>query len=134
MEVNSGERKLYSSTFLQNFQLKAVEMLLSLYFFYIIISYNNIFSTDITKLNIPPEHVTYVFNAFPSVANSCLLDSNCPYKELVNVKACWGYERECKKDVSYPVRPICPGDHRGWVKTKKAQYDTFYTQADFGEL
>lgn len=28
--------------------------------------------------------------------------------------------------------PHCPGDHKGWVATKKAQLDTYYAQGDFG--
>lgn len=30
--------------------------------------------------------------------------------------------------------PECPGDHKGWVKNKETQIDTFYSQADFGYL
>lgn len=85
-------------------------------------------------LNIPPEHLTYVFNAFPNIANSCKQAKDCPFKDLENIKSCWGYEPYCDKSESYHVKPECPGDHRGWVKTKQAQYDTFYTQADFGEI
>lgn len=109
-----------------------MNMWLPLFSLYILISLNSITSIGIGDLNVPPEHVTYVFNSFPSVAEACLSDPQCPYKELVESNRCWGYEHNCKRDVSYPVRPICPGDHRGWVKTKEAQYDTFYTQADFG--
>ncbi|KAJ0181813.1 hypothetical protein K1T71_002535 [Dendrolimus kikuchii] len=78
------------------------------------------------------EHVTYVFNAFPNIAKSCEKNEDCPYKHLVNIKSCWGYEPYCNKSESYHVKPDCPGDHRGWVKTKEAQYNTFFTQADFG--
>lgn len=109
-------------------------MWLPLYFISYLVSYNSICSIDLANINIPSEHVTYVFNAFPGVANSCLIDSKCPFKDQVGIEACWGYERDCKNEVSYPVRPVCPGDHRGWVKTKAAQYDTFYTQADFGYI
>lgn len=28
--------------------------------------------------------------------------------------------------------PSCPGDHKGWVKTKLDQLKTFYTQGGFG--
>lgn len=108
-------------------------MCLPLYFFYFFILFNSISSIGIDDLNVPPEHVAYVFNAFPSVANACLSDSQCIYKDIVGIKRCWGYERECFKNISYPVQAVCPGDHRGWVKTKEAQYDTFYTQADFGK-
>ncbi|XP_022820603.1 EGF domain-specific O-linked N-acetylglucosamine transferase [Spodoptera litura] len=107
-------------------------MWLPLFSLYILISLNSITSIGIGDLNVPPEHVTYVFNAFPSVADACLSDPQCSYKELAESKRCWGYEHNCNRDISYPVRPVCPGDHRGWVKTKEAQYDTFYTQADFG--
>lgn len=108
-------------------------MLLLLYLCYFLISLNSTSSIDIDDLNVPPEHIQYVINAFPSVAESCSLNPECKYKHLLNVKACWGYELDCHKNNSYKVRPFCPGDHRGWVKTKDAQYDTFYTQADFGK-
>lgn len=108
-------------------------MWLPLYFSYFLILFNSISSIGLDDLNVPPEHVTYVFNAFPSVADACLSEPQCKYRELVGIKSCWGYEHECHKNVSYPVQPVCPGDHRGWVKTKQAQIDTFYTQADFGK-
>ncbi|VVC97388.1 unnamed protein product [Leptidea sinapis] len=78
--------------------------------------------------------MVYFFNAFPSLAHSCSLDVNCPYKSSLHRKACWGYEVNCERNNSYSVQPHCPGNHRGWVKTKVAQYDTFYTQADFGYI
>ncbi|CAH0603178.1 unnamed protein product [Chrysodeixis includens] len=107
-------------------------MLLLLYLCYFLISFNSTSSIDIDDLNVPPEHVQYVINAFPSVAESCSINPQCKYNHLLDTKACWGYEYDCLKNNSYKVRPFCPGDHRGWVKSKEAQYDTFYTQADFG--
>ncbi|CAH2066665.1 unnamed protein product, partial [Iphiclides podalirius] len=74
----------------------------------------------------------YVFNMFPNLVENCKADPECQYKNIIGKNVCWGYEFDCKKNSSYHVRPRCPGDHRGWVKTKEAQYDTFYTQADFG--
>ncbi|XP_031763839.2 EGF domain-specific O-linked N-acetylglucosamine transferase [Galleria mellonella] len=100
--------------------------------FFFIFSTNCITSIDLKDINLPPEHIPYYFNTFPEVAKSCLNDPECPYKGLTNIKACWGYERLCNESSSYHVRPRCPGDHRGWVKSKEAQFATFYTQADFG--
>ena len=47
------------------------------------------------------------------------------------VDSCWGYEVDCDAVNSY-ARPACPGDHNGWVKSKKEQLSTFYKQGDFG--
>lgn len=88
-------------------------------------------SVSIEDLNIPPEHISYVLNLFPYLEKS---SKSSLYKPLMHTKGCWGYESTCNKNNSYHVRPICPGDHRGWVKSKEAQYDTFYTQADFGNV
>ncbi|KAG6454034.1 EGF domain-specific O-linked N-acetylglucosamine transferase [Manduca sexta] len=101
---------------------------------FILVSIRFTKSIDIKDINIPVEHIPYVFNAFPNIAKACILDPECQYKTLTETKACWGYENECDIKDSYHIRPICPGDHRGWVKTKEAQYDTFYTQADFGYI
>jgi hypothetical protein len=54
-------------------------------------------------------------------------------QDLLNHKACWGYEEGCKFQDSYSI-PSCPGDHKGWVKTKADQLKTFYTQGDFGYI
>lgn len=89
-------------------------------------------SFNINDINLPPDHLHYYFNEFPAVAETCLNDEKCEYKQYIGRKGCWGYEQGCNMSTSYHVRPRCPGDHRGWVKTKEAQYDTFYTQADFG--
>ncbi|XP_068620979.1 EGF domain-specific O-linked N-acetylglucosamine transferase isoform X2 [Battus philenor] len=103
--------------------------------FYVLIIFNFLSLVHLIKIkdiNVPPEHMEYVFSLFPSLAENCRADTNCPFKRVVENKVCWGYEPECNKNISYHIRPRCPGDHRGWVKTKEAQYDTFYTQADFG--
>ena len=52
-------------------------------------------------------------------------------QEDANKSACWGYEKNCEKNNSYSV-PSCPGDHKGWVRTKEDQINTFFTQGDFG--
>ncbi|XP_011556354.3 EGF domain-specific O-linked N-acetylglucosamine transferase [Plutella xylostella] len=89
-------------------------------------------SNIINDINLPPEHIPYFFNNFPTYASACSNDPECRFKGFIGKKSCWGYEKGCKTADSYHVRPQCPGDHRGWVKTKEAQYDAFFTQADFG--
>lgn len=44
---------------------------------------------------------------------------------------CWGYEDGCQIENSF-MQPNCPGDHKGWVRSKREQLATFYSQADFG--
>ncbi|XP_060801982.1 EGF domain-specific O-linked N-acetylglucosamine transferase [Amyelois transitella] len=107
-------------------------MLLTLCFVLVFMSLSYSNSSYYKITNLPPEHVSYYFNTFPSEAQSCIEDPECSFKASANLKTCWGYERRCNKSQSYHVRPRCPGDHRGWVKTKESQYSTFYTQADFG--
>jgi len=53
------------------------------------------------------------------------------FQDSLDTKACWGYEEDCKAENSFSV-PYCPGDHKGWVATKRAQLDTYYAQGDFG--
>lgn len=88
-------------------------------------------SLNLSEINLPEEHLPQYFNAFPKLAEECELDDNCPFKKYLNTKKCWGYENYCSMENSYSV-PSCPGDHKGWVSTKKAQFDTFFAQADFG--
>lgn len=84
-----------------------------------------------SEINLHPDHIKFYFNVFKDVAKNCIKDEKCPYKEDVNKPACWGYETNCDKNNSYAV-PSCPGDHRGWVRTKEDQINTFFTQGDFG--
>nr|CAD7459187.1 unnamed protein product [Timema tahoe] len=86
---------------------------------------------NFTDINLPIEHIPYYFNSFPEVAQQCEENPDCPFKSSLGHKVCWGYERDCKPQNSYST-PSCPGDHRGWVKTKQDQLRTFYTQGDFG--
>ncbi|XP_023290002.1 EGF domain-specific O-linked N-acetylglucosamine transferase isoform X2 [Orussus abietinus] len=86
-----------------------------------------------TDIDLPEEHLKYYFHSFPKIAEKCKNDSMCPYKEHLNIEACWGYEDDCKSKNSFST-PHCPGDHKGWVATKKAQLDTFYNQGDFGYI
>ncbi|XP_033206078.2 EGF-domain O-GlcNAc transferase isoform X2 [Bombus vancouverensis nearcticus] len=87
--------------------------------------------SNYTEIDLPPDHIKYYFNSFPTVAEECRNNTACPYKDSLDTKACWGYEPNCKAENSFSV-PQCPGDHRGWVTTKKAQVETFYAQGDFG--
>ncbi|KAG0725179.1 EGF domain-specific O-linked N-acetylglucosamine transferase [Chionoecetes opilio] len=82
-------------------------------------------------LNLHPEHLPFVLANDPGLAEECRTSSTCPYKMHLNRPACWGHEDKCKGTKSYS-RPFCPGDARGWVKSKKEQLSTFFTQADFG--
>lgn len=79
-------------------------------------------------INLHPEHWEYYFNNFPLVLEQC---KGCIYSNVVKSNKCWGYEPGCDKTTCYSY-PYCPEDHKGWVKTKDAQYETFYRQADFG--
>ncbi|XP_071867381.1 EGF-domain O-GlcNAc transferase isoform X2 [Bombus fervidus] len=87
--------------------------------------------SNYTEIDLPSDHIKYYFNSFPTVAEECRNNTACPYKGSLDTKACWGYEPNCKAENSFSV-PQCPGDHRGWVTTKKAQVETFYAQGDFG--
>ncbi|XP_031772944.1 EGF domain-specific O-linked N-acetylglucosamine transferase isoform X2 [Apis florea] len=87
--------------------------------------------SNYTDIDLPSDHIKYYFNYFPTVAEECRNNTACPYKDSLDTKACWGYEPNCKDENSFSV-PQCPGDHRGWVTTKKAQVETFYAQGDFG--
>ncbi|KOC65578.1 EGF domain-specific O-linked N-acetylglucosamine transferase [Habropoda laboriosa] len=87
--------------------------------------------SNYTYIDLPSDHIKYYFNSFPTVTEECRNNTACPYKDSLDTKACWGYEPNCKDENSFSV-PQCPGDHRGWVTTKKAQLETFYAQGDFG--
>lgn len=92
-------------------------------------------SIDINEIDLALEHMPYYLHQFSNIGKACKQDPKCLYADHVDRNASWGYER-VERDPSrlYHVKPTCPGDHRGWVKTKKAQYETFYTQADFGKF
>ncbi|CAG9864442.1 unnamed protein product [Phyllotreta striolata] len=83
---------------------------------------------NITRINLPEEHLPYYFRNFPE---QCSQEANC--KGYLNKNVCWGYEFDCEWSNHYS-KLKCPGDHKGWVKTKKAQETTFHAQADFGYI
>lgn len=88
-------------------------------------------STNFSNINLPPEHLPYYFTAFPEVASKCRESAQCPYKSYLDQESYWGYHYNHVWGQQYSV-PDCPGDHKGWVKTKFDQQNTFYTQGDFG--
>lgn len=88
-------------------------------------------SLNISSINFPEEHLPQYFTAFPNVAEECAKDDSCMYKQFLNTHKCWGYESYCTTNNAFKT-PNCPGDHKGWVKSKQAQFDTFFSQADFG--
>ncbi|KAL1124387.1 hypothetical protein AAG570_001016 [Ranatra chinensis] len=85
------------------------------------------------RLDLPENHIPYYFNSFPEVADKCRQEDGCPYKDKLDTKKCWGYEFGCKPADSF-ARPVCLGEHKGWVKSKEDQINTFYSQGDFGYI
>lgn len=88
---------------------------------------------NFSAINLPENHLPYYFKNFPKIAKICEFDPQCPYRKYIKTDKCWGYEYDCKWEKQYSI-PACPGDHRGWVKSKFDQQNTFYTQADFGYI
>ncbi|XP_065352579.1 EGF domain-specific O-linked N-acetylglucosamine transferase [Cloeon dipterum] len=88
---------------------------------------------NFSDIDLPDEHLPYYFKTFPKVAEECREDPECPFKVHLDKQVCWGYEPDCQRDEAFQT-PLCPGSHKGWVKDKEAQINTFYTQADFGFL
>ncbi|XP_042223724.1 EGF domain-specific O-linked N-acetylglucosamine transferase-like [Homarus americanus] len=84
-------------------------------------------------LQLHPQHLAFFFNNNPQVAEECRRSASCPYKMHLDRPACWGYEDDCTTDRAYS-HPSCPGDARGWVKSKEEQISTFYHQGDFGYI
>ncbi|XP_071516984.1 EGF domain-specific O-linked N-acetylglucosamine transferase [Panulirus ornatus] len=82
-------------------------------------------------VKLPSEHIAFFFNNNPQVAAECRRSASCPFKMHLDRPACWGYEAGCTNDQAYS-HVSCPGDARGWVKTKQEQISTFYKQGDFG--
>lgn len=97
---------------------------------------DNTLSDNYTYINLPSNHLSYYFNRHPAIADKCLKDDECTYREFLRSESykrdvCWGYESECKKENAYS-KPRCPGKNLSYIKDKQTQIDTFYAQADFG--
>uniref|UniRef100_A0A182IUV3 EGF domain-specific O-linked N-acetylglucosamine transferase n=1 Tax=Anopheles atroparvus TaxID=41427 RepID=A0A182IUV3_ANOAO len=89
-------------------------------------------------INLPKAHLPMYFRRFPALEKQCAADENCPYRTVIasssyqsQKDACWGYEDACTEKGRFSNHS-CPGSHVGYVKSKQAQLDTFYSQADFG--
>ncbi|XP_066153392.1 EGF domain-specific O-linked N-acetylglucosamine transferase isoform X2 [Euwallacea fornicatus] len=89
-------------------------------------------NNNFSNINLPPEHLPYYFTAFPEVADQCRKDPECSFKNYTNIVKYWGYEFGHNWGEPQYSIPDCPGDHKGWVKTKLDQLKTFYIQGDFG--
>lgn len=88
---------------------------------------------NFSSINLPTEHLPYYFSNYPQETHRCQSNPECPYQNSLNTKKCWGYEYDCPPNNGYSS-PKCPGDHKGWVQTKRDQAKVFYTQADFGYI
>ncbi|ETN60228.1 glycosyltransferase [Anopheles darlingi] len=89
-------------------------------------------------VDLPKAHLPMYFRRFPALEKQCAEDEQCPYRSVIasesyqqHKNGCWGYEDGCTEKERY-VNHTCPGSHVGYVKSKQAQLDTFYSQADFG--
>ncbi|XP_039262747.1 EGF domain-specific O-linked N-acetylglucosamine transferase-like isoform X2 [Styela clava] len=78
-------------------------------------------------LNLPRNHLPFVFGHHKEVAKSCVQDSRCPYKDLVDDKTnqCWGYEDNCDRKQSYSKE-----EPKG-CGSQQVKND-FWFRADFG--
>lgn len=89
-------------------------------------------------INLPKSHLPLYFRRYPQLEQKCLNDGQCKYRSVINSEAfkarkhiCWGYETDCKPTNRFSQMK-CPGSYQGYVKTKQAQIETYYAQADFG--
>lgn len=113
-----------------------------LYLSLLILNVNRAFAADyfdadelLIDIDLPENHLAQYFNNLPELAKKINETSSGPYKEFLSSEkydreVCWGYEMECKKPI---LTHKCPGNHSGYVTSKEAQLDVFYTQTDFGE-
>lgn len=109
---------------------------ISVIIFLILLCVTTISTDNYSYINLPETHLPYYFSNFPKVAESCVNDDNCEYKEWLknhdyNKKSCWGYEPNCLPENRFS-KPKCPGEKPGWLKTKDDQFEQFYIQGDFG--
>ncbi|XP_053693020.1 EGF domain-specific O-linked N-acetylglucosamine transferase [Sabethes cyaneus] len=97
---------------------------------------------DYDFINLPRSHLPLYFRRFPELEQRCLKDETCEYRSVLLGESyrtakqsgvCWGYEEDCSVEARYS-KPRCPGSYQGYVRTKEAQLETFYAQADFGFL
>ena len=92
------------------------------------------FCDQIIDINLPKNHLSKYFNNLRIFTKDFNETATGFYKEFLSSEeydpdTCWGYEYECKNP-HFVHR--CPGDFKGYVKTKEIQLDVFHTEADFG--
>ncbi|CAG7661329.1 unnamed protein product [Allacma fusca] len=91
-------------------------------------------------IDLPEDQIPFYFSNYPDEAQDCLESPSCAYKYLNAVPGivhagrdvCWGYEEGCHLEPKSYSHPKCDDDHKGWVKSKEEQIETFYKQGDFG--
>lgn len=93
----------------------------------------NLLCKEIFDINLPSNHLSQYFNSLPVLSET---PKNANYRDFLNSDKydrdlCWGYEYDCKKPL---ITHNCLGNHSGYVNSKEAQLDIFYTQADFGNI
>uniref|UniRef100_A0A4W6FEF5 EGF domain-specific O-linked N-acetylglucosamine transferase n=1 Tax=Lates calcarifer TaxID=8187 RepID=A0A4W6FEF5_LATCA len=85
-----------------------------------------------SRISLPPEHVPYFLYNNKRVAKQCRLDPLCPFKDaLLDVSACWGYEKNCDPGKRFGY-PVCTKADSGWARSLEAAQELFWKQADFG--
>lgn len=86
-------------------------------------------------IDLPENHLSQYFNNLPHFKDKLLKSgAGGVYEKFLqsnkyDPEICWGYEYDCKNPLKTHE---CPGDHHGYVNSKKAQLDVFFAQADFG--
>ncbi|KAI8511525.1 hypothetical protein Bbelb_106250 [Branchiostoma belcheri] len=90
-------------------------------------------SQTLPHLNLPESHLPYFFSSHHALARTCEQDDECPYKEYLGKKVCWGYEKNCKKKNRFH-NPTCTIANTGWgsARTVEENADLFWKEADFG--
>lgn len=109
---------------------------ISVIFFCLAFNLTCILANNYSYINLPATHLPYYYSNFPNVAEKCKADQNCIYRNWLNKRQlssdiCWGYEDKCQREHSFS-KPKCDGAQLGISYDK--QMETFYNQADFGEL
>lgn len=97
----------------------------------IVLKILHIYCDNYTLIDLYSEHLPYYISNYPTLSKLCHEDEDCPYKEHLQINRCWGYEDKCLLENRFS-KPVCPGEHNGWTKTKKDQVEVYFAQADFG--
>lgn len=83
------------------------------------------------NFDLPESHLINHYANFPEMVKLCLDNENCDHKSMLKsteftTNTCWGYEKHCDKR---NFKHSCTEIH-----SNKDQLDTFYSQADFGNI